>query len=85
MTQAAGLEDRHRRIFEEFWKSCLVNFTLPVRQRNAAIRRRYIARPTHHPAILFDRLGFYLPRHLNMDRRISWKYLSVHARKYGVL
>ena len=63
MTQAAGLGDEPRRIFQELGKINLVDVVLPTRQK-VEIRRRCIARPTDHQAILLDRLGLRLPRQL---------------------
>jgi len=66
MTQAAGLGDEPRRIFEELGKISLVDVVLPTRQKKVEIRRRCIARPTDHQAILLDRLGLNLPRQLKV-------------------
>lgn len=66
MTQAAGLGDEPRRIFEELGKINLVDVVLPTRQKNVEIRRRCIARPTDHQAILLDHLGLSLPRQLKV-------------------
>ncbi len=67
MTQAAGLGDEPRRIFEELGKINLVDVVLPTRQKNVEIRRRCVARPTDHQAILLDRLGLRLPRQLKVE------------------
>jgi transposase len=67
MTQAAGLGDEPRRIFEELGKIQLVDVVLPTRQKKVEIRRRCVARPTDHQAILLDRLGLRLPRQLKVD------------------
>jgi len=66
MTQAAGLGDEPRRIFEELGKINLVDVVLPTRQKNVEIRR-CVARPTDHQAILLDRLGLRLPRQLKVE------------------
>jgi transposase len=66
MTRAAGLGDEPRRIFEELGKINLVDVVLPTRQKSVEIRRRCIARPTEHQAILLDRLGLQLPRQLKV-------------------
>jgi transposase len=66
MTQAAGLGDEPRRIFEELGKINLVDVVLPTRQKKVEIRRRCVARPTEHQAILLDRLGLRLPRQLKV-------------------
>jgi len=70
MTQAAGLGDEPRRIFEELGKINLVDVVLPTRQKKVEIRRRCVARPTDHQAILLDRLGLRLPRQLNVQPRM---------------
>jgi hypothetical protein len=67
MTQAAGLGDEPRRIFEELGKINLVDVVLPTRQKNVEIRRRCVARPTDHQVILLDRLGLRLPRQLKVE------------------
>ena len=70
MTQAAGLGDEPRRIFEELGKINLVDVVLPTRQKKVEIRRRCVARPTDHQAILLDRLGLRLPRQLKVEPRM---------------
>lgn len=70
MTQAAGLGDEPRRIFEELGKINLVDVVLPTRQKQVEIRRRCVARPTEHQAILLDRLGLHLPRQLKVQPRM---------------
>ncbi len=67
MTQAAGLGDEPRRIFEELGKISLVDVVLPTRQKKVEIRRRCISNPTDHQAILLDRLGLRLPRQLKVE------------------
>ncbi len=66
MTQVAGLGDEPRRIFEELGKIRLVDVVLPTRDKHIEIRRRCVARPTDHQAILLDRLGLRLPRQLKV-------------------
>jgi transposase len=66
MTKAAGLGDEPRRIFEELDKISLVDVVLPTRD-GPEIRRRCVARPTDHQAILLDRLGLRLPRQLKVE------------------
>jgi len=66
MTQAAGLGDEPRRIFEELGRIALVDVVLPTRQKKVEIRRRCVSRPTDHQAILLDRLGLRLPRQLKV-------------------
>jgi len=69
-TQAAGLGDEPRRIFEELAKIRLVDVVLPTRQKKVEIRRRCVPRPTDHQAILLDRLGLRLPRQLKVTRQM---------------
>ena len=70
MTRAAGLGDEPRRIFEELGKISLVDVVLPTRQKKVEIRRRCVARPTDHQAILLDRLGLHLPRQLKVESKM---------------
>jgi transposase len=70
MTEAAGLGDEPRRIFEELGKINLVDVVLPTRQKKVEIRRRCVAHPTEHQAILLDRLGLRLPRQLKVEPRM---------------
>lgn len=70
MTKAASLGDEPRRIFEELGKINLVDVVLPTRQKKVEIRRRCVARPTEHQAILLDRLGLRLPRQLKVEPRM---------------
>jgi transposase len=67
MTQAAGLGDEPRRIFDELGKISLIDVVLPTRQKKVEIRRRCVTRPTDHQAILLDRLGLQLPRQLKVE------------------
>jgi transposase len=69
MTKAAGLGDEPRRIFEELGKISLVDVVLPTRD-GPEIRRRCVARPTEHQAILLNRLGLRLPRHLKVETKM---------------
>jgi hypothetical protein len=66
MTRAADLGDEPRRIFEELGKISIVDVVLPTHQKKVEIRRRCVARPTDHQAILLDRLGLNLPRQLKV-------------------
>jgi transposase len=70
MTEAAGLGDEPRRIFEELGKINVVDVVLPTRQKKVEIRRRCVARPTEHQAILLDRLALRLPRQLKVEPRM---------------
>jgi len=67
MTQEAGLGDEPRRVFEQLGRINLVDVVLPTRQRGVEIRRRCVARPTEHQAILLARLGLHLPNQLNVE------------------
>jgi len=60
MTQAAGLGDEPRRIFQELGTISLADVVLPTR-KGVDIRRRRVRRPTEHQAILLSRLGLNLP------------------------
>jgi transposase len=64
MTQAAGLGDEPRRIFEELGRISLVDVVLPTREKGVEIRRRCVAQPSEHPAILLDRLRLQLPKQI---------------------
>ena len=70
MTQAAGLGDEPRRIFEELGKISLVDVVLPTRQKQVEIRRRCISSPTDHQSILLTRLGLRLPRQLRVEPKM---------------
>jgi len=70
LTQAAGLGDEPRRIFEELCKISLIDVVLPTRQKKVEIRRRCVTRPTEHQAILLDRLGLHLPRQLKVAKQM---------------
>ena len=64
MTQEAGLGDEPRRVFEELGKISLVDVVMPTRDATIEIRRRCVARPSEHQAILLDRLRLRLPNQL---------------------
>lgn len=64
MTQAAGLGDEPRRVFEELGRISLVDVVMPTRAPRTEIRRRCVARPSEHQAILLDRLGLRLPNQI---------------------
>jgi len=70
MTQAAGLGDEPRRIFEELGKINLVDVVLPTRQKQVEIRRRCISSPTDHQSILLTHLGLRLPRQLKVEPKM---------------
>jgi len=64
LVQAAGLGDEPRRVLDELSKINMVDVVLPTRC-GVEIRRRCVAQPTKHQAILLQRLGFHLPRQKN--------------------
>ena len=61
----AGLGDEPRRVLEELRKLQVVDVVMPTRE-GVEIRRRCIARPTDHQAILLQRLGLTLPTSLQI-------------------
>jgi transposase len=61
----AGLGDEPRRVLEELRKIQVVDVVMPTRE-GVEIRRRCIARPTDHQAILLQRLGLKLPPNLDI-------------------
>jgi transposase len=61
----AGLGDEPRRVLEELRKLQVVDVVMPTRE-GVEIRRRCIARPTEHQAILLQRLGLTLPSSLDI-------------------
>jgi len=67
MCNKAGLGDESRRIFAEISKIKMVDVVLPART-GIEIRRRCIAQPNKHQAILLDRLGLHLPKQLNYSK-----------------
>ena len=66
-SRVSGLGDEPCRIFEELGRISLVDVVLPTRQKKVEIRRRCVARPTDHQAILLERLGLRLPRQLKVE------------------
>jgi hypothetical protein len=65
LCQRAGLGDEPRLVFEEFAQIRTVDVVLPTRA-GPELRRRCVAQPTKHQAILLQRLGMILPTHLKM-------------------
>jgi transposase len=61
----AGLGEEPRRVLEELRKLQVVDVVMPTRE-GVEIRRRCIARPTEHQAILLQRLGLTLPASLDI-------------------
>ncbi len=66
MCQAAGLGDEPRKVLDEISQIQMVDVVLPTRS-GVNIRRRCIAQPTKHQAILLQRLGLTLPTHLRVQ------------------
>jgi transposase len=65
MCKAAGLGDEPRKVLEELKQVQLVDVILPTRCGHA-IRKRCVAQPTEHQAILLHKLGLTLPRSLEI-------------------
>jgi hypothetical protein len=65
LCQGAGLGDTPRRVFDELAQIRMVDVVLPTRS-GVEIRKRCIARPEPHQAILLQRLGLSLPRGLRV-------------------
>jgi transposase len=63
LCQHAGLGDDPRTVFAQLRQIQLVEVVLPTRS-GVEIRKRCIARPTQHQAILLQRLGLQLPESL---------------------
>jgi transposase len=63
MGRAAGLGDEPRKVFAELSELAVVDVVLPARN-GVTIRKRCIARPDEHQAILLQRLGLALPSSL---------------------
>lgn len=63
MCRAAGLGDEPRKVFAELSEMAVVDVVLPARN-GVIIRKRCIARPSDHQAILLQRLGLALPASL---------------------
>jgi transposase len=63
MCRTAGLGDEPRKVLDELSAIQTVDVVLPTRC-GLEIRKRCVAKPTEHQAILLHRLGLTLPRHL---------------------
>jgi transposase len=61
----AGLGDEPRRVFAELGVLRVMDVVLPTSE-GIEIRRRCVSRPNEHQAILLQRLGLQLPRHLEI-------------------
>jgi len=67
MCQKAGLGDEPRRLLDEISRIKMIDVVLPTRT-GTEIRRRCVAQPDKHQAILLDRLGLRLPKQLNYKK-----------------
>jgi hypothetical protein len=67
MCRAAGLGDEPRKVFAELSELAVVDVVLPARN-GVTIRKRCVARPDEHQAILLQRLGLALPASLELFR-----------------
>jgi len=65
LCQRAGLGDEPRQVFQELAEIRTVEVVLPTRA-GPELRRRCVTEPTKHQAILLQRLGLTLPKHLKM-------------------
>jgi transposase len=65
LCQRAGLGEEPRLVFEEFAQIRTVDVVLPTKA-GPELRRRCVAQPTKHQAILLQRLGMTLPTHLKL-------------------
>ena len=65
MCQAAGLGGEPRKVFDEIAQIQMVDVVLPTKS-GVRIRRRCVAQPTKHQAILLQKLGLTLPTHLDI-------------------
>jgi transposase len=63
MCKQAGLGNEPRRVLEELGRIRVLDVVLPTRD-GPEIRRRCVARPDDHQAILLQRLGLILPSNL---------------------
>jgi len=65
MCKNAGLGDEPRKVLGELKKVGTVDVVLPTRN-GIELRRRYIAQPTKHQAILLHHLGVQLPKSIKI-------------------
>jgi transposase len=66
LCHAAGLGDEPRKVFDELKQLRVVDVVLPTRQ-GWTLRRRCIARPEAHQAVLLQHLGLHLPESLPIE------------------
>jgi hypothetical protein len=69
MCARAGLGDEPRKVFDELAQIQMVDVVLPTRN-GIELRRRCIAQPTKHQAILLARLGVSLPTNLKLMQNV---------------
>ena len=69
MCTRAGLGDEPRKVFDELAPIQVVDVVLPTRC-GVDLRRRCVARPTRHQAILLTRLGLDLPTNLKQMQNV---------------
>ena len=62
---ASGLGDEPRKVIDEIAQIQVVDVVLPTKS-GIEIRRRCVARPTKHQAILLQHLRLSLPMHLKV-------------------
>ncbi len=67
LCERAGLGTEPRKVFDEIAQIQMVDVVLPTRN-GVTIRRRCVAQPTTHQAILLQKLGLNLPTHLDMHQ-----------------
>lgn len=65
LCRRAGLGDEPRKVLDELAQIVVVDVVLPTRC-GRELRRRCVAQPTPHQAILLQRLGLHLPSHLEV-------------------
>lgn len=70
LCQRAGLGDTPRRVFDELAQIRMMDVVLPTRS-GVEIRKRCIARPEPHQAILLQRLGLSLPHSMKISNSAS--------------
>lgn len=67
MCRAAGLGDEPRKVLDEISQIQMVDVVLPTKS-GINIRRRCVAQPTKHQAILLQKLGLTLPTNLEVHK-----------------
>lgn len=69
MCRAAGLGDEPRKVLDEISQIQMVDVVLPTKS-GVNIRRRCVAQPTKHQAILLQELKLMLPTHLEVYKNV---------------